>query len=78
MNELAWDGFTTTSFQVECQPSSQSSIICKICKTPPACVATCEARIYYVFGGDHMTRECLHLEVHDHLVKDGEYQDFID
>jgi hypothetical protein len=75
VNEMEWDGFTTTSFQVGCQPPSQSSIICKMYKTPPACVATFEARIYYVFGGDHMTCTCVHLGVHEHLVKDGDYQD---
>jgi hypothetical protein len=78
VNKMEWDGFTTTPFQVGCLPPSQSSIICKICKTPPACVATYKARIYYVSGGDHMTRACVHLEVHKHPVKNGEYQDFKD
>jgi hypothetical protein len=76
VNEMEWDGFTTTPFQVGCQPLIQYSIICKICKTPPACVATCKARIYYVSGEDHMTRACVHLGVYDHPVKNGEYQDF--
>jgi hypothetical protein len=75
---MEWDGFTTTTFQVGCQPPSQSSIICKICKTPLACVVTYEAKIYYDSSGDHMTRTCVHLEVHKHLVKNGEYQDFKD
>jgi hypothetical protein len=78
MNEMEWDGFTTTPFQVGCQPPSQSSIICKICKTPPACVAKCQARIYYVSSGDHMTRACVYLGVHEHPVKNGKYQDFKD
>jgi hypothetical protein len=78
VNEMEWDGFTTTSFQVGCQPPSQSSITCKMYKKPPACVATCEARIYYVFGRDHMTRACVHLGVHEHPMKNGEYQDFKD
>jgi hypothetical protein len=78
LNEMEWDGFNTTSFQVGCQPPSQSSIICKICKTPPACIVTCEARIYYVFGRDNMTRACVHLRVHEHPVKNGEYRDFKD
>jgi hypothetical protein len=78
VNEMEWDGFTTTSFQVGCQPPSQSSIICKICKTPPACVATCEARMYYISGRDHVTCACVHLGVHEHPVKNGEYQDFKD
>jgi hypothetical protein len=78
VNEIEWNGFTTTSFQARCLPPSMSSIVCKIYKTPPSCVATCEARIYYVFGGDNMTHACMHLRVHAHLVKDGEYQDFKD
>jgi hypothetical protein len=73
VNEMEWDGFTTTSFQVGCQPPSQSSIICKICKTPSACVATCEVRIYYVSGRDHMTRASVYLGVHEHPVKNGKY-----
>jgi hypothetical protein len=78
VNEMEWDGFTTTPFQVGCQPPCQSSIICKIYKTPPACIAICKARIYYVSGGDHMTRACVHLGIHEHPVKNGEYQDFKD
>jgi hypothetical protein len=78
VNEMEWDGFTTISFQIGCQPPSQSSIICKICKTPPACVVTYQARIYYVSGGDHMTRAYVHLGVHEHPVKNGEYHDFKD
>jgi hypothetical protein len=73
VNEMEWDGFTTTLFQVGWQPPSQSSIICKMCKTPPACVATCEVRINYFFDGDHMTHVCVHLGVHEHPVKDREY-----
>ena len=56
MNEMEWDGFTTLSLQVKCQPPSHSSIICKIYKILPTCVATYQARIYYVSSGDHMTR----------------------
>jgi hypothetical protein len=76
LNEIEWDGSTSTSFLARCQPPSTSSILCKIYKTPPSCVATRGARIYYVFGRDDMTRACIHLGVHEHPVKDGEYQDF--
>jgi hypothetical protein len=76
LNETEWDGSTPTSFLAGGQPPSASSILCKICKTPPSCVATCGERIYYVFGKDDMTCACIHLGVHEHLVKDGEYQDF--
>jgi hypothetical protein len=78
LNEIEWDGSNPTIFLVGCQPPSASSILCKICKTPPSCVVTCGARIYYVFGRDDMTRACIYLGVHEHLVKDGKYQDFKD
>jgi hypothetical protein len=44
--------------------------------SPPPLVAACGARIYYVFGKDFMTHACIHLGVHEHPMKDGEYQDF--
>ena len=78
VNEMEWDGFITIPFQIGCLPPNQSSIICKIYKTPPACVATCKARIYYASGRDHMTRACMHLRTHEHPIKNGEYQDFKD
>jgi hypothetical protein len=78
LNETEWDGSTPTSFLVGCQTSSASSILCKICKTQISYVATCGAGIYYIFGKDDMTRACIHLGVHEHPVKDGEYQDFKD
>jgi hypothetical protein len=46
LNEIEWDGSNPTIFLVGCQPPSASSILCKICKTPPSYVATCGARIY--------------------------------
>jgi hypothetical protein len=78
LNETKWDGSTPNLFLARCQPPSASSILCKICKSPPSCIATCEARIYYVFGRDDMTRACIHLGVHEHPMKDGVYQDFKD
>jgi hypothetical protein len=52
-----------------------SSLVCKICKVPPVCIATCVARIYYVFGAVNMTRACLHLRVHEHPMKVGKDQE---
>jgi hypothetical protein len=49
-----------------------------MCKPPPAYIATYEAKIYYVFGGDHMTHACVHLGVHEHPEKNGEYHDIKD
>jgi hypothetical protein len=58
------------------QPASTgSSLVCKICKVSPYCIATCATRIYYVYGSANMTRACLHLEVHEHPVKVGKDQE---
>ena len=46
LNEIEWDGSTPTPFLTGDQPPSASSILCKIWKTPPSCVATYGARIY--------------------------------
>ena len=74
VNELEWDGFTLTSFPVGQPAPSGLTLVCKICKVPPLCIATCAARVYYVYGDASMTRACLHLGVHDHPVKVGEDQ----
>jgi hypothetical protein len=34
--------------------------------------------IYYISGRDHMTRASVHLDIHEHPMKNGEYQDFED
>ena len=52
-----------------------SSIVCKICKVLPPRIATCAAKIYYVFGAANMTHACLHLGIHEHPVKVGEDQE---
>jgi hypothetical protein len=49
-----------------------SSLVYKICKVPSVYIATCSARIYYVFGTIDMTCACVHLGLHEHPVKVGE------
>ena len=63
-----------TTFPIGQPAPVGSTLVWKICKVPPICIAACAARVYYVFGAAHMTRACLHLGVHDHLVKVGEDQ----
>jgi hypothetical protein len=48
VNEREWDGFTITTIPVGQPAPAGSSLVCKICKVLPVCVATCAARIYYV------------------------------
>jgi hypothetical protein len=75
INEREWDGFTVTTIPVGQLAPARSSLICKICKVPLVCIATCAERIYYVFGVANMTRACLHLRVHEYPVKVGEDQE---
>jgi hypothetical protein len=75
VNEQEWDGFTMTTIPVGQPAPIGSDLVCKICKIPPVCITTCAARIYYVYGAANMTRACLHLGVHKHLVKVGEDQE---
>jgi hypothetical protein len=63
-------------FLVEYPALDASSIICKIYKAPPFCIAASGAMIYYYFGKDFMTCSYIHLGVYEHVVKDGKYQDF--
>jgi hypothetical protein len=72
VNEQEWDGFTMTPIPIGQPASAGSTLVCKICKVPPICVATCAALIYYVYGAGNMTRACLYLGVHEHPVKVGE------
>jgi hypothetical protein len=75
VNEREWDGFTEMKIPVGQPAPAGSTLVCKICKAPPICFATCVARIYYVYGAANMTRACLHLGVHEHPVKVGEDQE---
>jgi hypothetical protein len=75
VNEMEWNGFIPAPFSVGEPAPHGSTLVCKICKHPPVCIANCVARIYYVLGPANMTRACLHLGVHKHPVKVGEDQE---
>jgi hypothetical protein len=75
VNEREWDGFTVSAIPIGQPAPAESTLVCKICKVLPICVATCTARVYYVYGDATMTRAYLHLGIHDHPVKVGEDQE---
>ena len=50
VNETEFDGCTLQAFVVGQGPPKYSTLVCKVCKEPPACLATCRAKIYYVIG----------------------------
>ena len=71
VNKLEWDGFTMMKILVGQPTPTGSSLVCKICKILPVCITICGTIIYYVFGAANMTRACVHLGNHKHLVKVG-------
>jgi hypothetical protein len=75
VNEWKWDGFTVTTIPVGQLAPPGLSLVYKISKVPPVCIATCSSKIYYVSGATNMTCACLHLGVHEHPMKVGEDQE---
>jgi hypothetical protein len=63
------DGFILTTIVVGQPAPNGSTLVCKICKVPLICIATCGARIYYVFGTVNRTPACMHLRLHKHPMK---------
>ena len=70
-NETEWDGVSSFTFDVDVDPPKSSTVVCKVCKLPPSCIVACPIEIYYVLAKNHMTRTCVHLGSHSHLVKIG-------
>ena len=45
----------------------------------PVCIALCHARILYVHStSPEMSRACIHLDVHEHLVSNGTCRELLD
>ena len=60
-NEIEWSGHSNS-------PPPDITLIFKVYKVPPTCVNFYDACIYYVLSKNNMTRVCIHLEMHNHLV----------
>ena len=75
-NEIEWSGSTILPFAVGIVPPKDCKLVCKVCKTIPRCLNTCDARIYYCYSGNpDMTRVAIHLGKHYHPVAKGMYRD---
>ena len=75
-NETEWSGSTIFPFAIGIIPSKDCKLLCKVCKTIPTCLNTCDARIYYCYSENpNMTRAAIHLGKHSHLVAKGTYKD---
>ena len=75
-NETEWSGSTIFPFAIGIIPPKDCKLLCKVCKTIPTCLNTCDARIYYCYSENpNMTRAATHLGKHSHLVAKGTYRD---
>jgi hypothetical protein len=72
VNDTEFDGFTTQPFPLSGIVPSGSTLVCRICKQPPKCIALCEAKIFYVHGKNFSQRACIHIGTHQHPVKVGD------
>ncbi len=75
VNDTEFEGFTKDPFPLSGIVPSGSTLVCRICKEPPKCIALCEARIFYVHGKKSSQRACIHLGSHQHPVKVGNCRD---
>ena len=79
VNKTEWIGVTLCPFVVEEGPPPKSTLACKVCHSPPMCLALCDARIYYVFSSNQdMTRAAIHTARHVHPVSDEVCLDSLD
>jgi hypothetical protein len=74
VNEVEFEGSSKDAFPVADAPPPTLTIGCKICKELPVCVASCDAKIFYIFGDDTQERACVHVGNHKHHVKVGVYR----
>jgi len=78
MNESKWEGMTPCVLDVGDLHPTWSTLVCRVCKQPPSCIAKCAVKAYYILGNRRMTRAFVYLGVHEHPVKDGELRDLQD
>jgi hypothetical protein len=75
VNDIDFDGFTKEPFPIGGPLPLHSTLMCRICKEPPKCIAPCHAKIFYVHGNVTTQRACIHLGNHLHPVKIGNCRD---
>ena len=79
VNKTEWTRVALSPFAVGEGPPPKSTLACKVCHTPPVCLALCDARIYYVFSSNpNLSRAAIHTGHHVHPVSDGVCLDSLD
>ena len=70
-NETDWEGISLHVFAVGENPPSNSTLVCRICKSPPSCLDSCPCRMYYVVNKSSLNRACIHVGTHQHPIAKG-------
>jgi hypothetical protein len=58
VNDTEFEGFTKDPFPLSGIVPSGSTLVCRVCKEPPKCIALCKAKIFYVHGKESSQRDC--------------------
>ena len=78
-NNTEWASSTHLPFVVGDDAPARSTFECKVCRSLPVCITLYHARILYVHSTSiEMSRACIHLGMHDHLVSNGICRELLD
>lgn len=74
-----WIGLTPIPFLVGNVAPNKSRVECKVCYSTHVYIVLCHVCIIYVhYTFPRMSRTCIHLGVHDHLVLNDTYRESLD
>ena len=77
-NEMYWAGSSPNILtpRHSSKPSPKCKLVCKHCKSTPSCLVLYPCRMYYIVSKDPlMSRACVHIGTHGHLVAKGHCRD---
>ena len=58
------------------KPFPKCKLVCKHCRRTPSCLVLCPCRMFYIVSKDPlMSRACVHIGTHGHLVAKGHCRD---
>jgi hypothetical protein len=78
-NNTEWVGSIPLLYVVGNVPLTRSTVECKVCPSTPVCITLYHARIIYIHSTYvGMSRACIHLGVHDHLVANDTHCESLD
>ena len=81
INKKYWEG-STPEVLIPGQATDtprRCTLLCRICKSTPVCLKLCPCKMSYITSKDpRMSRACVHLGTHEHLVATSECREAMD